>query len=449
MLGVLGRRDQVLVHLLGRVLVPGRLLHRGAAAQVEVPAGQAGGAAGHGRPLQQQHPGAGPGRLQGRAAARDAEADDRHVIRVGAVGQHRRGQRGWQLGCRLRLTAGVTASSPRGPPAGPGTPRPIPAGPSGSPHRHSVTPASGPAGHVVSGRLGGDQHPDVRGARPARRRPGLPQRGRLGADVPFPRGGQPAVGVLGDPAERLRAAARADDQRQVRLHRLGERPARPERHELPVVRRFRLGPQRAHRRHVLGQHGAPLAGRNAMIGQLVGVPAEAGADRHPAAGQVVQRGDRLGQRYRVGFGGQRHRGAEPDPRRHRGRGGQRHPRVEGAQVPVVGQRRTAGARVRGGPPDRDVRVLRHVERVEAAILGRLGGLGGRDPAIAGEQDDAVPHALRLEPVLVTVQPGRCRQRRLDPAPGRGGHPVPPGRAMARRRWPAWSSAPARRDGRPD
>ena len=60
------------------------------------------------------------------------------------------------------------------------------------------------------------------------------------------------------------------------------------------------------------------------------------------------------------------------------------------------------------PPDRDVRVLRHVERVEAAVLGRLRGLGGGDPAIAGEQDDAVPHALRLEPVLVAVQSWAAR-----------------------------------------
>ncbi len=39
MLGLLGDRDEVLVHLLGRVLVPGRLLHRRAAAEVEVAAG--------------------------------------------------------------------------------------------------------------------------------------------------------------------------------------------------------------------------------------------------------------------------------------------------------------------------------------------------------------------------------------------------------------------------
>ena len=48
----------------------------------------------HGRPLKQQRPGAGPGRLQGRAAAGDAEADDYHVVPFGALSQHRRRERG-------------------------------------------------------------------------------------------------------------------------------------------------------------------------------------------------------------------------------------------------------------------------------------------------------------------------------------------------------------------
>ena len=85
-------------------------------------------------------------------------------------------------------------------------------------------------------------------------------------------------------------------------------------------------------------------------------------------------------------------------------GGQRGPRVEGAQVAVVGQRLVAGARVGRGPLDRDVRVLGHVDRVEAAVLGRLGEGGGRDAAVGGEEDDAVAHGRslghQLEQVLV-------------------------------------------------
>ena len=79
----------------------GRPLHRRAAAEVEVPAGHAGGPPVHGGPLEQQHPGAGPGRLQGRAPAGDAEADDHHVVPLGALSQHRRREkdgiteRGW------------------------------------------------------------------------------------------------------------------------------------------------------------------------------------------------------------------------------------------------------------------------------------------------------------------------------------------------------------------
>src|SRR6202022_4007780 len=48
--------DQILVHLLGRVGVPGGLLHRGPAAEVEVPSGQRSGAAGRRCALQHQNP---------------------------------------------------------------------------------------------------------------------------------------------------------------------------------------------------------------------------------------------------------------------------------------------------------------------------------------------------------------------------------------------------------
>ena len=61
----------------------GRLLHRGAAAEVEVPARHRGGSAGGGRPLQHQHPGARRRSADRRASAGDAEADDHDVDVVG------------------------------------------------------------------------------------------------------------------------------------------------------------------------------------------------------------------------------------------------------------------------------------------------------------------------------------------------------------------------------
>ena len=91
-LGLLGRRDEVLVHLLGRVLVAGRLLHRRTAAEVEVPAGHARRTAVHRGSLEQQHPSAGARRLEGGAAAGDAEPHHHDVVRRGVGGQLGRGQ---------------------------------------------------------------------------------------------------------------------------------------------------------------------------------------------------------------------------------------------------------------------------------------------------------------------------------------------------------------------
>ena len=78
-------RDQILVHLLGGVGMPGRLLDRGAAAEVKVAAGKGSGAAGRGRALQHQYPCSGGGRGDRGATAADAEADhhDVHIVRPG------------------------------------------------------------------------------------------------------------------------------------------------------------------------------------------------------------------------------------------------------------------------------------------------------------------------------------------------------------------------------
>ncbi len=66
-----------------------------------MPAGHAGGPPVHSSPLKQQHPDAGPGRLQGRASAGDAEANDNHVVAFGPVTQDRRGERRRQFRPRL------------------------------------------------------------------------------------------------------------------------------------------------------------------------------------------------------------------------------------------------------------------------------------------------------------------------------------------------------------
>ncbi len=111
-------RSRYLTISSARVLVPGRLLHRGPAAEVEVAAGHARRAAVHRRPLQQQHPGAGPRGLEGGAAAGDAEADHHHVVRrrVRRGRRRRSGRRGDRCRChgrKTRTSSSFVESCPR------------------------------------------------------------------------------------------------------------------------------------------------------------------------------------------------------------------------------------------------------------------------------------------------------------------------------------------------
>ncbi|EUA27586.1 succinate dehydrogenase domain protein [Mycobacterium intracellulare] len=81
--GLTRHLDEVLVHLLGGVVLAGRLLHRGPAAEVKVPSGKGSGAAGRGRAFEHEHPRPFGRRTDRGAAAGDAEADHQHVDLVG------------------------------------------------------------------------------------------------------------------------------------------------------------------------------------------------------------------------------------------------------------------------------------------------------------------------------------------------------------------------------
>ena len=76
-------RDQVLVHLLGRIVVPGGLLDRRSAAEVEVTAGHRRGSAGCRRAFEHQHFAPCRGRADRRAPAGDAEAEHHDVDVIG------------------------------------------------------------------------------------------------------------------------------------------------------------------------------------------------------------------------------------------------------------------------------------------------------------------------------------------------------------------------------
>ena len=74
-----GQRFQIPVHLLGRVVEAAGLLHRRAAAEIEMSARDSGGAARAARALEQQHAGAGFTRAERSACARRTEAHHDHL----------------------------------------------------------------------------------------------------------------------------------------------------------------------------------------------------------------------------------------------------------------------------------------------------------------------------------------------------------------------------------
>ena len=166
----------------------------------------------------------------------------------------------------------------------------------------------------------------------------------------------------------------------VRLDGLRPGPGGAERHELAVVRRLflRSTARASPRRTRAGPCGACPAGTWWSSSSSVFQPNPAPIG-HPAAGEVVEGGDRLGERDRVGLDRQRDRGREPDPSwspRRRSRA-----RPTGRGCACSGRRAASRrrCRVRGVAPDRDVGVLGHVERVEPALLGRLRGAAGVIP----------------------------------------------------------------------
>lgn len=156
-------------------------------------------------------------------------------------------------------------------------------------------------------------------------------------------------------------------------------------------RSFFLGPQRLHRFEILAHGGALLLRRYAVVGEFFCVPTESDTEVHPAAGEVIEARDGLGERDGVVLEGQCDGGAQFDRRRHRGCEPQRHPRIEGAHVTVVGKGLVARSRMRGFAADRDVGVFGHVETVETATLRGRGSDFGPDSPVAREQGDSVAH----------------------------------------------------------
>ena len=128
---------------------------------------------------------------------------------------------------------------------------------------------------------------------------------------------------------------------------------------------------------------------DAVVLCLCPVPAEPDAERDAAAGEMVERGDLLGQEDRVVLGGEQDARAEPDARGDGGGRGQRDERVEAALVVVEADALDEGGRqvLAHG----QVRVLGQPERVEAQLLDRDRQRGRRQVAVGEGGGDAEPH----------------------------------------------------------
>src|SRR5690606_12957686 len=102
------------------------------------------------------------------------------------------------------------------------------------PEQHLGDAQVAPAGQFV--RVGLEiQGDDLRCAVPAGIGPDVLQQLDRFVDVDVARRGDPAVGGAGDPLEVLLGAGRADQHRDVRLHRLRPCPTRPEADELALI----------------------------------------------------------------------------------------------------------------------------------------------------------------------------------------------------------------------
>ena len=121
---------------------------------------------------------------------------------------------------------------------------------------------------------------------------------------------------------------------------------------------------------------------DAVLLDLVGVPAEADAEHEPTAALAVQRGDGLGRHDRVALGHETDAGADHQAVGHRRRHRQGDERVERALV-LLGQFGVPRG-WRGPAADRDVRVLGHVERAQPPVLDLAGEVDRPDRLVGQE-----------------------------------------------------------------
>jgi hypothetical protein len=141
---------------------------------------------------------------------------------------------------------------------------------------------------------------------------------------------------------------------------------------------------------------------HSVVLRLGPVPSEADSQGETAAGEMVEGGDLLGQDDRIVLGDQKDPGPEGDPLggRHGSRKGD-----EGAESPaIVLDPHTFDEGRRHVGPEREMRVLGEIERVEAALLGGAGERARGHVAISEECGYAEPHEAQAAPFGSVMRP---------------------------------------------
>ncbi|MFN8539392.1 MAG: hypothetical protein U0232_18175 [Thermomicrobiales bacterium] len=211
--------------------------------------------------------------------------------------------------------------------------------------------------------------------------------------------GSPFVAVVEDAVEDARAFAADDDRRVGALGGLGPGPERAEADEVAVVCGFVLGPDGAHGEDVLAQAAEAGGGVDAVVVQLLAVPARADAEEEAPAGDEVEGGDLLGEGDRVVLGDEADAGAEAEGGGGAGDGGEGDEGVEEARQPGVGM---GAAGVDGGPGDGQVGVLGEEEGFEAERFDQAAEGDDVHGLVGGLDVDAEVHGLTLPGAGVAV-----------------------------------------------
>ena len=205
--------------------------------------------------------------------------------------------------------------------------------------------------------------------------------------------------------------AAADQHRRARLlHGLRPLPARLEAHELALEARHLVRPERLHREHRLAHARAA-----ALAGRCRGPPSPRGSSRSRCRARSAR--PRAGRASRSAWRARSGRAARRA--RRRCRGGSATSRAAAAASATSGSRlrlyssASSASPVGGGraPAHRDVRVLGHVERMEAARLGLARELDGAHREVGRVDRDAELHGGSLRSSTSPVPAGaRTRSR---------------------------------------